>query len=338
MKCSMKLCWENLMWRWWLVLAASLGGAYWASRPVGGDAEMQIAIINLELSQIAKVELTSPEGVIEASRRVDLVDSWWINVTRAKAVPSLAASPSPPVPQNFLASKKFKDSLAVFSPFRAIRIIPNIGNEQLAGFGLKDSKKFLMVKDSGGALLLSLAIGKQMYGARNTYVQNQVDKAVFLISAELISDFEKAEISYYERNFMDLDPEEIQSATLSVGGKSLTLSHVKRDSKGVLIWTGVEGDGAPAVSATSWFERFDQLKATAYASPGEQARLSAAPADAEVKLVGGGSRSEVVQFRKLSNNNQIEYWLTSGHLGWNVKIAATRGESLLKDLPQIVSP
>jgi Domain of unknown function (DUF4340) len=334
----MKICCGDSMWRWWLVTAMSLGGAYWASRPVGGSAEMQIAIVNLDLSHVAKVELTSPETVIEASRRVDLADRWWIDVTRTRAAPSLAASSVPAAPEHFLASKKFKDSLAVLSPFRAIRIIPNVANEQLVEFGLKDSKKILMVKDSGGATLLSLAIGKQMYGTRNTYVLNQADKMVLLITGELISDFEKAEVSYYERNIMDLDPEEIQSATLSIGAKSLSLSHVKRDAKGVVVWTGVEGDGAPAISATSWFERFDQLKVIGYATSDEQARLSADPAVAEVKLVAGGSRTEVIQFRKTSNNQQDTYWLTSSYLGWNVKIAPTRGEPLLKDLPQVVSP
>ncbi len=334
----MKICCGNSMWRWWFVLSISLGGAYWASRPVGGDAEMQIAIVNIEVGNIEKVELTSDEASVVASRRAELAERWWIEVTRTKPTATPEASKALPSNMRFLASKKFKDSLAVFSPFRAIRVIPNVKDEQLVEFGLKDSKKALLLKDSAGASLLSLAIGKQMYGSRNTYVLNQADKTVLLVNGDVISDFEKAETSYFERSFMALDPEEIQSATLTAGGKSLKLSHVKRDSKGALIWTGAEGDGAAAVSATSWFERFDQLKAAAYATPEEQARLSATPAEAEVQLAGGASKREVIQFRKTNNNNQVEYWLTSEFLGWNVKIATARGDVLLKDLPQVISP
>ena len=334
----MKIGCGNTMWCWWLVLSVSLGGAYWASLPVGGDAEMQIAIINIEASQVAIMELTSSDAVIVASRREDLADRWWIDVKRTSAA-STGPSPSPaPSHLHFMASKKFKDSLGALTPFSAIRVIQKVGDEQLVEFGLKDSKKSLQIKDSAGASLLSLVVGKQMDGSRNTYVLNQANKAVLLIRGELISDFEKSEIGFFERSFMGLDPEEIQSATLIFGEKSLTVSHTKRDTKGAIIWTRAEGDGAPAVSASSWFDRFDQLKAAAYASADEQKRLSASPPDAVVKFVGARSNSEVIEFRKMTNVNQVEYWLTSGYLGWNVKIAAARGEVLLKDLPQVISP
>jgi Domain of unknown function (DUF4340) len=327
------------IWQWWCVLALSLGAAYWASRPpVGEQSESKIAIVSIETSRIAQVELTSTDSFIVASRRPELADRFWIDVKRTPPVAAAGGVKAASNSERFMSSKKLMEALATLAPFQATRVIGKVNADQLADFGLADSKKTLLVKDAGGEALLSLRIGKQMYGSRNLYVLNEADQTVLLISSDFTADFEKSEIRYFERAFMAIEPEDVQAGTITFGGKTAKLTRVKRDAKGALIWTAFEGDGAVIAAATPWFERFYQLKAASYAGVDEQARLMSVPPVAEVMIVAGGSKSEAIQLRKVKNVDQDEYWMTSGYLGWNVKIAAAKGEALSKDIPQLMNP
>lgn len=236
-----------------------------------------------------------------------------------------------------MASAKFDEMLSLFAPFQALRVIGKPDPDKLKDFGLDSSNKILVVKDLTGAVLLSLKVGKPLYGSRNVYVLNQADQNVLLVTGDFVTDFEKPELRVYERAITRVPMEEIQSGSVTAGGKTRKFSHLKRDSKGALLWTTEEGDGAPAVAASSWFERFDHLKAATYATIEEQTRLSSTDPLFEVAITGAGSAAEVIQARKVTNAGKDEYWVTSGFLGWHVKVAATRAEALVKDLPQLMA-
>ena len=326
------------LWSWWLALAVCLGAAWWASIPVKEHSDDKGAVVNLDLSRIGNIDLSTQEMAVTGSRRQDLTGRWWIDIKR-KAAPQVANVPPADLSalqERFMASAKFDEMLALFSPFQALRVIGKPATNQLKDFGLDNSTKTLVVKDLTGAVLLSLKIGKQLYGSRNVYVMDQADQTVMLIAGDFVTDFEKPELRVYERAITRLPMEEIQAVSVTAGGKIRKFSHLKRDSKSTLLWTPEEGDGAPVASAASWFERFDHLKAATYATAEEQTRLSTIAALFEVALTGVGSATEAIQMRKVTKAGKDEYWLTSSFLGWHVKVAATRAEALAKDLPQLM--
>ena len=152
----------------------------------------------------------------------------------------------------------------------------------------------------------------------------------------MISDFEKPELRFFERAVTSVDLEEIQAASLIQGAKSKRFLHSTKDAKGALVWTHDGGDGSPVPQASSWFEKLLQLKAASYATKEDEAALEALPTIFEVRIEGSGSRSEGLRLKKRSGSAGAEYWVHSTYLNWHVKVAATRAETLEKDVPQIL--
>lgn len=320
---------------WSIVVLASLGAAYWASLPVSDKAAAKVSVVSLGEAKLSVIELVSNTTNVQFTKRADIGDRWWVTVERKNQNGLPGEAEKPATKDRFLASPKFKDMLAQFSPFQALRVIGAANDQQLQEFGLKDPKKSLVVKDTAGGVQLSLAIGSQLYGSRNYYVLNQLDKKVLLVAGDLINDLEKPDLRVFERGFTSISPEEIQAGKVTSGAKSRAFGHTRRDDKGVLIWTADGGDGSAVPQAGSWFDKFFQLKGAVYASDEEQASLAQLPILFEVKIDGPGAASELVQVRKRPGTPAAEYWLTSAYLNWHVKVAATRGEILEKDLVQL---
>lgn len=321
---------------WAFILFLSLGLAYWASIPVSETSTSKVAIVTIPESTISTIELSAPDSKVLAKRRSDINDRWWISSERKGQAASAGQIESSATNERFMASAKFKDMLAQLSPFQALRVIGKVSDEQLQEFGLRDSLKSMIIKDSAGASLLSLLIGKQLYGSRNHYVLNQADQKVLLVSGDFINDFEKPELRVFERSISAISPEEIQTTLISAGGKSKKFSHTKRDSKGALVWTVEGGSGDPVAIASTWFDKFAQLKAAMYATDAEEVSLNSIPALFELEINGVGTATETIQVRKRMNAGSTEFWLTGSYLKWNVKVAATRAEVLEKDLHQLL--
>lgn len=324
------------LWPWFIGLVVSLAFAYWASLPRVDSASAKVAIISIQAPSIASMELIGPDMKVAASRRTDVANRWWISYERKSKLTAAESSESAEARERFMASEKFKDMLDRLAPFQALRVIGKVSDDQMAEFGLRDAVKTLSVRDSSGASLLSLAIGKQLYGSRNVYVLHQPDQKVLLVDGDFISDFEKPELRVFERSVSSISPEDVQSAVVSASGKSRRFGHTKRDSKGSLIWTVEGGDDSAAPQAATWFDKFSQLKAAAYASDEDQKALAALPALFEVEISGAGAANETLQIRKRIKDGAEEYWLTSTFLSWHVKIAATRAQTLDKDLHQLI--
>lgn len=321
---------------WFVAVALSLLVAYWASLPISDETKSKVPVITIKEASVVSIELTGTGGKVLATKAPDAGDRWWISYERPPVTQPDNKSAESPSSERFVASQKFKDMLAQFAPLQAIRVIGPASEEKLTEYGLKDGTRTLLLKDSSGAALLSLIIGKQLYGGRNIYAMNQSDSKVLLLAGDLISDFEKPELRFFERSLTAVTPEDVRAASLMQGAKTKRYLHTTKDAKGAAVWTldGSSGDPVPQVS--SWFDRLLQLKAASYATEEEEATLKSAQALFEVALEGGGAGSDSIQLKRKDGKGGPEYWAYSSHLNWHVRVASTRAETLEKDVPQIL--
>lgn len=321
---------------WFVAVTLSLLVAYWASLPVSEEAKSKVPVITIKEASVASIELSGAGGKVVATKTLEAGERWWISYERTPVAQQDTKGSASPSSERFVASQKFKDMPAQFAPLQAIRVIGPTSEEKLTEYGLKDGTRSLLLKDSSGATLLSLFIGKQLYGGRNIYAMNQSDSKVLLLAGDLISDFEKPELRFFERSLTAVTPEDVRAASLMQGGKTKRYLHTTKDAKGAAVWTldGSNGDPVPQVS--SWFDRLLQLKAASYATEEEEATLKSAPALFEVALEGGGAGGDSIQLKRKAGKDGPEYWAHSSHLNWHVRVASTRAETLEKDVPQIL--
>jgi hypothetical protein len=331
---------------WMLCLLLALAGAYFASLPRRATVEGQVAVVSLDQSKVASLMMTGANFKVYARQKSP--GRWWIeyersNVKESKPLQDQSSSSAASHGEAgngeaFLASPRFKDIISALMPMTAVRRVGVIEDKQRSDFGLADGVRSFEVLDADGVKLLALDVGKSLYGSRNLYIMNRADRNVYLVSGDWLSDFEKPELRFYERNLSAIPAEELQASTVIQNGKERRFSHTKRDAKGVLIWTPESGDETAGVNAGVWFSKFEQLKAATYATDTRENELKALPILFEVELVGLGSAQERVQVRKAQFGNQNEYWVTSSFLGWHVKVANTRAEVLERDIARLLGP
>jgi hypothetical protein len=320
---------------WFVALVLALGLAYWASIPVNDQGSTKVAVVRLKEASVASIELVADVGKVVATKASDASGRWWIAVDRS-GDSARAEGTGDILKEKFIASEKFKDFVGDFSPLEAIRVVGKVSDDKLADYGLKDSKKTLLVKDSVGTQLIGLTIGKTLYGGRNVYALNQNDGTVVLLSGDLVTDFERPELRFFERSLTSFSPEDVRAAEVAVGDKSKRFTHSTKDAKGASVWTLDGGDGSQSAQFASWMEKMMQLKASAYASEADESTLSALPVSFEVRLDGQSTAGQLIQIKKRQINGTYEYWAFTSHLKWHVKVASTRAETLDKDVPKIL--
>jgi len=328
------------LWVWFLVMSMCLGLAYWASLPKAEKSEGKIAVVKFDVSNVGAVELSDAQVEVRAWRRKENSDQWWISFEdKSQKRTALDESgrdvAADSLSEKFIASDHFSDYLKQIAEFSALRDLGSVGSERKGEFGLDKPSKSLVVRDLANNVLLKLQIGKQLYASRSFYVENDQDKKVLVVSSEVVTDLEKPQSLFYQRMITHRNPEEVLSVSINSGGKSKKFLRDKSAAGVLSEWAINVAGGEKAPGFTTWFEKFGGLKAALYASDQLQDRLVKTPPILVLEVDDAGSK-EVVEVRQITSEGKEEYWLTSGFLGWHVKVATARAETLIKDLPQIL--
>ena len=328
------------LWLWFLAMFVCLGLAYGASLPKAEKSEGKVALVKFDVANISAVELSDAQVEVQAWRRKENPDQWWISFEDKSQKGGAVAESSrdaavDSASEKFIASDHFLDYLKQIAEFSALRDLGSVGSERLAEFGLDKPSKNLVVRDLANNVLLKLQIGKQLYASRSFYAEKDQDKKVLVVSSEVMTDLEKPQGRFYQRMITRRNLEEVLSVSINSGGKSNKFVRDKSAGGALSEWfinmAGVE----KAPGFTTWFEKFGGLKAALYASDQLQDRLSKMHPILVLEVDDAGSK-EVVEVRQMTSDGKEEYWLTSGFLGWHVKVATARAETLIKDLPQIL--
>ena len=321
-------------------MSVCLGLAYWASLPKAEKSEGQVALVKFDVANVSAVELSDAQVEVRAWRRKENPDQWWISFEDkgqkgAAVAESGRDAEADSASEKFIASDHFLDYLRQIAEFSALRDLGSVGSERLGEFGLDKPSKNLVVRDLANNVLLKLQIGKQLYASRSFYAEKDQDKKVLVVSSEVITDLEKPQGRFYQRMITRRNLEEVLSVSINSGGKSKKFVRDKSAAGALSEWVINVAGGEKAPGFTTWFEKFGGLKAALYASDQLQDRLAKMPPILVLEVDDAGSK-EVVEVRQMTSDDKEEYWLTSGFLGWHVKVATARAETLIKDLPQIL--
>ena len=347
-----------------VLMVAGLGAAYWASLPTPEGADEKTTILSVDPAQVATIELKSKLApapgmketlVTTIVRRRSADGRFWVAYERTdtpEAPPSPPAGkpgePAPaaaPVPapktinERFLANDRLTDVLNAFHPLYAARVLSEAEAKQLSEFGLdQESNRFELTTDDQKKL--SFSLGRRSYGSRSLFVREQGGKGrVLLIDGTGIEELERANNRVYERRLMAFDMLEAQSAVVTVGDKVQRLSHTQRDAGGEVLWTasGAAADGKPVKSPLAgWLDRAARLSVASFGDESEMARANSAKPLVTIHFEKDGKSDTLTLVKVAGKDGKDEYWAATAFLGVPVRLPAGRGESLEKDLPQLM--
>lgn len=178
--------------------------------------------------------------------------SWWAETTRRQD------ENTAPIHQSFQVDSTHGAQLdAALSPLRTTRRWPRPAEVERDGFGLVASRDRLRLTRQDGATL-TFTLGKRGYGHEQVYAALE-DQSVVLLDGELVQSVRFADTALMTRRLTALEPDAVAAASITWGGRTLSLTRHNLDEPLLRYWGFSERTGRSRV-AGRWMERLMRLK------------------------------------------------------------------------------
>ena len=268
----------------------------------------------------------------------------------ASAAPVAAPQPAAPIHEikETVSVKQFRGSdladkmLLQFSPLRALRAIGTVDEAKAKELGLTDTKKELLISARGQTY--AFAIGNTSYGSGDYYAKDGQGR-VFLLSHNLIGDFEFAESRMMERRLHRFSQPDFTRVEVSVNGKTRTLQQQKREDAQNYFFADQSTPDKRDDSLKNWVDKVLRMAIQDYVAQGEepkgdseQVASSTAPAVKTGDLMtlrffdGRKELGSAVLSRFINpKTNQVEYFARTETTIGMVRLLTATAESAVQD-------
>lgn len=268
----------------------------------------------------------------------------------ASAAPVAAPPPAAPIHEikETVSVKQFRGSdladkmLLQFSPLRALRAIGTVDEAKAKELGLTDTKKELLISARGQTY--AFAIGNTSYGSGDYYAKDGQGR-VFLLSHNLIGDFEFAESRMMERRLHRFSQPDFTRVEVSVNGKTRTLQQQKREDAQNYFFADQSTPDKRDDSLKNWVDKVLRMAIQDYVAQGEepkgdseQVASSTAPAVKTGDLMtlrffdGRKELGSAVLSRFINpKTNQVEYFARTETTIGMVRLLTATAESAVQD-------
>lgn len=266
------------------------------------------------------------------------------------AAPVAAMPPAAPIHEikETVSVKQFRGSdladkmLLQFSPLRALRAIGTVDEAKAKELGLTDTKKELLISARGQTY--AFAIGNTSYGSGDYYAKDGQGR-VFLLSHNLIGDFEFAESRMMERRLHRFSQPDFTRVEVSVNGKTRTLQQQKREDAQNYFFADQSTPDKRDDSLKNWIDKVLRMAIQDYVAQGEepkgdseQVASSTAPAVKTGDLMtlrffdGRKELGSAVLSRFINpKTNQVEYFARTETTIGMVRLLTATSESAVQD-------
>lgn len=268
----------------------------------------------------------------------------------ASVTPVAAPPPAAPIHEikETVSVKQFRGSdladkmLLQFSPLRALRAIGTVDEAKAKELGLTDTKKELLISARGQTY--AFAIGNTSYGSGDYYAKDGQGR-VFLLSHNLIGDFEFAESRMMERRLHRFSQPDFTRVEVSVNGKTRTLQQQKREDAQNYFFADQSTPDKRDDSLKNWVDKVLRMAIQDYVAQGEepkgdseQVASSTAPAVKTGDLMtlrffdGRKELGSAVLSRFINpKTNQVEYFARTETTIGMVRLLTATAESAVQD-------
>jgi len=256
-----------------------------------------------------------------------------------KAGDAKDAKDSPPAPKmvtetnvtSYRASQEFEKTLARLLPLRAERDLGKVDAEKLSQFGIVEAGRTLIVEAQKQKV--TYLIGAQTYGGATTYVQEQPDGPVYLISSTLIRSLDVRSTRYLERRLVGVNKKDVERVAVGTLTASREFLQQKREKKRN-IWVPADSPDVTNDLFTNWVERVFRLGATEYLD-----QDPVPPPKPEFKLLyfRGSKKLEELQVASAeAGEGKRDFFARSGFTGGWVKLRHQDAEAVVNDLATVL--
>ncbi len=232
---------------------------------------------------------------------------------------------------SYRASQQFEKTLERLLPLRAERDLGKVDDQKLSQFGMVEAGRNLIIEAQGQKV--TYLIGGQTYGGATTYVQEQPEGPVYLLSSTLVRSLDVRGDRYLERRLVGVDRKDVERVavgTLTANREFLQRKHDKKRST----WVPADDPESTNDLFTNWMERVFRLGATDYLADDP-----VPPPRPEFKLIyfRGGKQLEQLELASAeAEEGKRDFFARSGFTGGWVKLRRQDTEAVVSDLSTVL--
>lgn len=232
---------------------------------------------------------------------------------------------------SYRASQEFEKALERLLPLRAERDLGKVDEKKLAQFGMLEAGRTLIVEAKSQKI--TYLIGSQTYGGATTYVLQQPDGPVCLISSTLIRSLDVRATRYLERRLVGVDKKDVERVAVSTLTANREFMQQRREKKRS-VWVPADSPDTTNDLFTNWVDRMFRLGATEYL-----AEDPVPPPRPEFKLIYLRGSKKLDQLELASaeaGEGKRDFFARSTFTGGWVKLRRQDAEAVVSDLATVL--
>jgi hypothetical protein len=232
---------------------------------------------------------------------------------------------------SYRASQEFEKTLQRLLPLRAERDLGKVDAKKLSQFGMVEAGRTLIVE--ARSQKVTYLIGSQTYGGATTYVQEQPEGPVYLISSTLIRSLDVRATRYLERRLVGVDKQDVERIAVGTLTANREFLQQKRE-KQASAWVPADSPETANDLFTNWVDRVFRLGATEYL-----AEDPAPPPRPVFKLLyfrGSKKLDELELASTEAEEGKRDFFARSAFTGGWVKLKRQDAEAVAADLGTVL--
>jgi hypothetical protein len=314
------------------ILVLLLAGAYWSYSK--GDvssttaaASDKVDVVDVPKDGLKALVFYAKTSTVEVSSRKDDKGgeySWFV-VEQGKRK------------RSFVGNDKVKAMLEGFAPFKALRSLGRLTDEELKETKLDKPEKKLVLKLRDGERTID--VGGRTSGARDHYVRPAGSKEVFLVGSAVLGDLEFPEGRFMQRKLREEALKDVSKVELKANGKTKAAFHKNRLAPHDAFWALETAPEEKSETAGNYIDKLDKLSAVEYPNDDEKYPREGVPILEVVWF--GEDESKAINTTEIwkveDKDKKVEYYAISENTKVPVKLSKHAAEQVERDLGTVMA-